>query len=339
MNPKVQRDKSEHPITHYKINSISPVYANICSFFQISQDNFYNFKLKYGNRDKYTIIDLIGNGKYSDVFFGHCRRGWCAIKVLKSVDFWKVQRELYILDRLKNFDHIIHVLDVVRDPDSDIISIVTEFCPNSDWKTLYPQLSMDEIRYYMYYLLQTLDHVHSKGIMHRDIKPLNFLIDKKHNKCCLIDFGLADLYIPYKQYTVRCATMRYKSPELLLNYHFYDYSLDIWGAGCIFAEMLIRPIFIKGNTTLEVLESVCKIWGKQVFLDYINKYGMDLLPELDQVVKSTTNDTSSWEDIFNEMRPNFRSLAAFDLLKKMLTVDHGERITARDALKHPFFSG
>ena len=70
--------------------------------------------------------------------------------LLKTVSFWKVQRELYILDRLKGISNIVQVLDVVRDPDSDIISIITEFHSNDDWKSLYPQLSLDEIRYYMY---------------------------------------------------------------------------------------------------------------------------------------------------------------------------------------------
>ena len=74
--------------------------------------------------------------------------------------------------------------------------------------------------------------------MHRDIKPQNILIDHSKKILKIADWGLADFYIPNKQYNVRVASRYYKGPELLLNNKFYHYSLDIWSLGLVFAGMV-----------------------------------------------------------------------------------------------------
>lgn len=58
----------------------------------------------------------------------------------------------------------------------------------------------------------------------------------------MIDWGLAEFYFPGKEYNVRVASRYFKGPELLLNYEYYDYSLDIWSVGCTFAGMVIKII-------------------------------------------------------------------------------------------------
>lgn len=70
----------------------------------------------------------------------------------------------------------------------------------------------------MYEILKTLDYAHSKGIMHRDIKPTNIMIDHTNGKLRVIDWGMADFYIPYKMYGLRVSTRHYKAPEFLINF-------------------------------------------------------------------------------------------------------------------------
>jgi casein kinase II subunit alpha len=74
--------------------------------------------------------------------------------------------------------------------------------------------------------------------MHRDIKPQNILIDPSKKILKIADWGLADFYLPNKEYNVRVASRYYKGPELLLNNKLYNYSLDIWSLGLVFAGMV-----------------------------------------------------------------------------------------------------
>jgi casein kinase II subunit alpha len=74
--------------------------------------------------------------------------------------------------------------------------------------------------------------------MHRDVKPPNVMIDHAQRKLRLIDWGLAEFYHPQMEYNVRVSSRHYKGPELLVDYQAYDYSLDLWSLGAMFAQMV-----------------------------------------------------------------------------------------------------
>lgn len=125
-----------------------------------------------------------GRGKYSEVFEGINVVNYqkCVIKVLKPVKKKKIKREIKILQNLAGGPNVVALLDVVRDNQSKTPSLVFEAVNNTDFRTLYPRFSDYDVRFYVHELLKALDFCHSKGIMHRDVKPHNVMIDHEKRK-------------------------------------------------------------------------------------------------------------------------------------------------------------
>jgi casein kinase II subunit alpha len=159
--------------------SIARVYADVNSKQPTEYWDYDNFNPVWGSQDNYEIVRKIGRGKYSEVFEGIVSRDQtpCVIKVLKPVKKKKIKREIKILENLSGGPNIIKLLDVVRDPQSKTPALIFEYVNNIDFKTIYPKFTDFDIRYYIFELLKALDFCHSKGIMHRDVKPHNVMID------------------------------------------------------------------------------------------------------------------------------------------------------------------
>ena len=122
--------------------------------------------------------------------------------------------------------------------------------------------------------------------MHRDVKPLNIVINHAEKKLRLIDWGLADYYKPEQEYNVRVASRYYKGPELLVDDKLYHYSLDIWSTGCTMAGMIFRvDTFFKGSDNFDQLFKHVKVLGDQELYAYLAKYGLKLPKEVKRLLK------------------------------------------------------
>lgn len=292
----------------------------------------YNF----GNIDNYELCYRIGRGKYSTVFYGLRSDGKpCALKVLKQVRPGKIFREISILEALKNGPNISKILDVVRDPESQTISLIVEWTKD-DFRSIYQSLSLHDIAYYTYQLLLALNYAHSHGIMHRDVKPQNIMIDHTEHKVSLIDWGLADYYVPGAAYQVRVATRHYKGPELLFEIQQYTTSLDIWGLGATFGTFLLRKTpFFRARDNNELIYRIADFVGSEAIENYIAKYKLNPNPAM--MSRIAGHKKKEYEQLKKEDTANILTPEAYDLLMRMLTVDHNERISAQEALEHPFF--
>ncbi|MFQ6670660.1 hypothetical protein Gotur_035487 [Gossypium turneri] len=223
----------------------------------------------------------------------------CIIKILKPVKKKKIKREIKILQNLCEGPNIVKLLDIVRDQQSKTPSLIFEYVNNTDFKVLYPTLSdydlvichgfqnseyllipyigsynvnfdvflfsLERKRWFdclniLSLYFQALDYCHSQGIMHRDVKPHNVMIDHERRKLRLIDWGLAEFYHPGKEYNVRVASRYFKGPELLVDLQDYDYSLDLWSLGCMFAGMIFRKEpFFYGHDNYDQLIKIAKV--------------------------------------------------------------------------------
>ncbi|KAJ6916430.1 hypothetical protein NC652_018972 [Populus alba x Populus x berolinensis] len=255
------------------------VYADINVIRPKDYWDYESLTVQWGEQDDYEVVKKVGRGKYSEVFEGvHCTDNEkCIIKILKPVKKKKIKREIKILQNLCGGPNIVKLLDIVRDQQSKTPSLIFEYVNNTDFKVLYPTLSDFDIRYYIYELLKALDYCHSQGIMHRDVKPHNVMIDHEQRKLRLIDWGLAEFYHPGKEYNVRVASRYFKGPELLVDLQDYDYSLDLWSLGCMFAGMIFRKEpFFYGHDNYDQLVKIAKVLGTDELNAYLNKYRIEL---------------------------------------------------------------
>lgn len=163
------------------------------------------------------------------------------------------------------------------------------------------------------------------------------MIDHKLKKLRIIDWGLAEFYHQGEEYNVRVASRYFKGPELLVGYRTYDYSLDMWSLGCMFAGMIFKKEpFFQGNDNVDQLYKIIKVLGTAGFQKYISRYNINFSKEFLKEVGACSR--KRWEKFINNKNKDYATELAIDLLDKLLIYDHGKRVLPKEAMLHPYFS-
>ena len=229
--------------------------------------------------------------------------------------------------------------DLVKEPKSKTPCFIYEYMPHTETKRLSPELTDHDVRIYLYKILEALEFAHSHGVMHRDVKPLNIVIDNDAKELRLIDWGLADYFFPDKEYNVRVASRYYKGPELLVDDKLYHYSLDIWSLGCTMAGMIFKvDTFFKGSDNFDQLIKIMKVLGEDDLMEYVNKYNLKIPKEARKLMKGYEFEKVPWNNFINNRNKHMVSPEALDLLSKMLLYDKNLRIKCKEAMAHSYFN-
>ncbi|KPP68974.1 serine/threonine-protein kinase NLK-like, partial [Scleropages formosus] len=224
----------------------------------------------------------------------------------------RVFRELKMLSFFKH-DNVLSALDILQPPHIDYFEEIS-----------------DHVKVFLYQILRGLKYLHSAGILHRDIKPGNLLV----NSNCVLkicDFGLARVeeLDESRHMTQEVVTQYYRAPEILMGSRHYSNAIDIWSVGCIFAELLGRRILFQaqspiqqldlitdllGTPSLEAMRTACE--GARAHI-LRGPHKQPSLPVLYTLSSQATHE-------------------AVHLLCRMLVFDPSKRISAKDALAHPY---
>jgi serine/threonine protein kinase len=268
----------------------------------------------------------IGFGSYGDVYYAVDSKtdkkvAMKRIRYAESNDGLTpfIIREVSILRSLSH-PNLIRLLNVVLRPE-DVV-LVLEFMPVNlagyirHVGPLVPNLT----RSYSFQLLAAVHTLHSHQIIHRDVKPSNLMINKD-GILKLIDFGLARFFaLPMPQYTPGVQTLCYRAPELLFQTVPYTTAIDVWSVGCVIAEMVRgRPLFGGTDSPLDLFHRMVEVLGT---------------PD-SPISPSVTVPEAAGKPMAEILGSDDVYLC--DLLLNLLCYNPARRISALDALRHPYF--
>ncbi|KAG6051056.1 negative regulator of the PHO system [Claviceps sp. Clav50 group G5] len=281
-------------------------------------------------------LEKLGEGTYATVFKGRNRQTG-ELVALKEIHLDSEEgtpstaiREISLMKELKH-ENIVALYDVIHTENK--LMLVFEFMDgdlkrymdvNGERGALQPNV----IKSFMYQLLKGIEFCHHNRVLHRDLKPQNLLINSK-GVLKLGDFGLARAFgIPVNTFSNEVVTLWYRAPDVLLGSRTYNTSIDIWSAGCIMAEMFTgRPLF-PGTTNEDQIVRIFRIMGTPTERTWP---GISQFPEYKPTFQMYA--TQDLRSILHAIDP-----VGIDLLQRMLQVRPELRISAHDALQHPWFS-
>ncbi|KAH7675103.1 [RNA-polymerase]-subunit kinase protein [Dioscorea alata] len=286
--------------------------------------------------DSYDKLAKVGQGTYSNVYKAR-DRDTGKIVALKKVRFDTSEsesvrfmaREIMILQKLDH-PNVIKLEGLATSRMQYSLYLVFDFMLTDLARVISRpdgRLTEPQIKCYMMQLLSGLQHCHENGILHRDIKGSNLLIDKQ-GMLKIADFGLANYFNPNKKrpLTSRVVTLWYRAPELLLGTTDYGVGIDLWSAGCLLAEMFAGRPIMPGRTEVEQLHRIFKLCGSPSE-DYWRKLKLS----------SSFRPVQPYKSSISEAFKDFPS-SSLGLLTMLLALDPSYRGSAASALQNEFFS-
>ncbi|XP_050212556.1 probable serine/threonine-protein kinase At1g54610 [Mercurialis annua] len=286
--------------------------------------------------ENYDKIDKVGQGTYSNVYKAR-DRDTGKVVALKKVKFDTSEpesvkfmaREIMMLQKLDH-PNVVKLEGIATSRMQYSLYLVFEFM-QSDLATIItrPEGSLTEpqVKLYMQQLLSGLHHCHERGILHRDIKGSNLLIDK-NGMLKIADFGLANCYSSdhnKRPLTSRVVTLWYRAPELLLGSTDYGVGIDLWSVGCLLAEMFAGRPIMPGRTEVEQLHRIFKLCGTPSE-NYWKKLRLS----------TTFRPPKSYKPSLFEAFGEFPE-SSLGLLSTLLALDPAYRGSAASALQNDFF--
>ncbi|CAF2109232.1 cyclin-dependent kinase D-3 [Brassica napus] len=284
--------------------------------------------------DRYLKQEVLGQGTYGVVFKATDTKTGETVAI-KKIRIGKQKegvnitalREIKMLKELKH-PHIILLIDAF--PHKQNLHLVFEFMETDLEGVIRDSnvfFSPADVKSYLLMTLKGLAYCHEKRVLHRDMKPNNLLIGPD-GQLKLADFGLARIFgSPDRKFTHQVFARWYRAPELLFGAKRYGAAVDVWAAGCVFAELLLRRPFLQGNSDIDQLSKIFTAFGTpkadqwpdmKNLPDYV-EYQFVPAPSLPSLFPTVSED-------------------ALDLLSKMFTYDPKARISVTQALEHRYFT-
>jgi len=319
---------------------------------------------------RYTITAHLGKGVFSNVLRAvdstkEEGENKVAIKVIRCNEtmYKAAQLEIDILQKLsgsdpenkrhcvkflRHFEYRNHIFMVFESLSMNLREVIKKFGRNIG-------INIKAVQSYARQMLISLRHLKNNGVVHADIKPDNILVNEKHNVLKLCDFGSA-MFDGDNELTPYLVSRFYRAPEVILGLP-YSHPMDLWSVGCCLYEIFTGNVAFPGRSNNHMLKLMLELKGpvpkkllrRALFKD--NHYDVTdtfSVLEEDPVTKKSIRrlirDAKPSRDLAKIFTRDSdmsdaekkKALQLADLLDKMFNMDPEKRITAAEALQHPF---
>ncbi|XP_052829424.1 cyclin-dependent kinase 14 isoform X2 [Octopus bimaculoides] len=320
---KVERPKSEG---HAYTRQFSP-----------KRTSSYGGQSPFGKAISYKKQERLGEGSYATVYKGvSCLTN--QVVALKEIRLQQEEgtpftaiREASLLKVLKHAN-IVTLHDIIRTDET--LTFVFEYVHTDLSQYLEKHtggLNAFNVKLFAFQLLRGLAYCHKRQILHRDLKPQNLLISDE-GELKLADFGLARAKsVPSRTYSHEVVTLWYRPPDVLLGSTEYSTSLDMWGVGCIFTEMISGVATFPGmKDTYDQLDKIFRLLGTP---NEESWESVTSLPNYD-ITKFNMYSPQPLIPCISKLGciPN-----AAELSTSLLQMEPSKRISASNAMKHEYF--
>ncbi|KAK4756526.1 hypothetical protein SAY87_006653 [Trapa incisa] len=285
----------------------------------------------------YMAERAVGRGSFGVVFQAKCLETGETVAIKKVLQDKRFKnRELQTM-RLLDHPNVVslkHCFFSTTEKDELFLNLVLEYVPETVHRVIKHYYKMNQrmpliyVKLYFYQICRALAYIHNCiGVCHRDIKPQNLLVNPHTHQLKLCDFGSAKVLVKGETNISYICSRYYRAPELIFGATEYTTAIDIWSAGCVFAELFIGQPLFPGESGVDQLVEIIKVLGT---------------PTREEIKCMNPNYTEfkfpqikahPWHKIFYRRMP----AEAVDLISRLLQYSPNLRSTALEALVHPFF--